>query len=282
MSALTEPSPLTDVSAAALMALEARALRKRRGAPALARRPGSSPARPRGQGHEIREIRPYVEGDDPRWIDAAATARSGALQMRAFHEDRDRTLALIADFRRPMLWGVTRFRSAAAAEALMLEAWRALGEGGSVSVAAISEAGILWSRPAARTRGAALAAGFLERAHQAALEAAMASETPRALDADLLRAARLAPRGATVVLASALDRPGAGFDAALEEILRRGVLRVIPPADDFERAPPRMALPYLDEAGEAGFGRFDQWPARRAALKADLERRGVEVMEEAP
>lgn len=277
MSAPGEPG--TTVEAAALMALGARV----RATPgALAERPGVFPTRKRGQGHAIREIRPFTEGDDPRHLDAAATARSGALQMRAFHEDRDRTLALIADFRRPMLWGATRFRSVAAAEALMLEAWRALGEGGSVSVAAISEAGILWSRPAARTRGAALAAGFLERAHLAALEAAMGSGAPRALDADLLRAARLAPRGATVVLASALDRPGAGFDAALGEILRRGVLRVIPPADDFERAPPRMALPYLDEAGEAGFGRFDQWPARRAALKADLERRGVEVMEEAP
>ena len=43
----------------------------------------------------------------------------------------------------------------------------------------------------------------------------------------------------------------------------------------------QLSMWLFDEAGEAGFGRFDQWPARRAALKADLERRGVEVMEEA-
>ncbi|WP_018633481.1 DUF58 domain-containing protein [Neomegalonema perideroedes] len=273
-------SGLTEVSAEALMALRGRALAGRREAPALARRPGSAPARPRGQGHEIRELRPYVEGDDPRWIDAAATARSGAPQVRAFHEDRDRALTLIADFRRPMLWGVARFRSVAAAEALMIEAWRALEEGGTVAAAALTEAGLLWRAPAGRARGAALVAGFLERAHASALAASALTEgSARELAPDLLRAARLAPRGASLLLASAFDRPGASLDAAFGEIRRRGPLRVLLATEDFERAPPTGLLPYLDEAGEAGFGRFDGLPARLAALKSSLERQGLQVSE---
>ncbi len=273
-------SGLTEVSAAALMGLRAQALAGRREAPALARRPGVSPARPRGEGHEIRELRPFVEGDDPRRIDAAATARSGILHVRAFHEDRDRTLTLIADFRRPMLWGVSRFRSASAAEALMIEAWRALEEGGTVAAAALTEAGILWSPSAGRMRGAALTAGFLERAHASALAASGLMEAPpRDLAPDLLRAARLAPRGASLLLASAMDRPGAGLDAVLGEIRRRGPLRVLLATEDFERSPPSGALPYLDESGEAGFGRFDGLPARLKALRADLERRGLQVSE---
>ncbi len=225
-------------------------------------------------------MRPYVEGDDPRWIDAAATARSGAPQVRAFHEDRDRALTLIADFRRPMLWGVARFRSVAAAEALMVEAWRALEEGGTVAAAALTEAGLLWRAPAGRARGAALVAGFLERAHASALAASALTEgSARELAPDLLRAARLAPRGASLLLASAFDRPGAGLDAAFGEIRRRGPLRVLLATEDFERAPPTGLLPYLDEAGEAGFGRFDGLPARLAALKSSLERQGLQVSE---
>lgn len=258
------------------MALRGRALAGRRAAPALARRPGSSPARPRGQGHEIRELRPFVEGDDPRWIDAAATARSGVLQMRAFHEDRDRALTLIADFRRPMLWGTARFRSVAAADALMIEAWRALEEGGTVAVAALTEGGVLWSAPAGRSRGAAMAAGFLERAHGEALEAALRNP-PRDLAPDLLRASRLAPRGASLALASAFDRPGEALEAALGEIRRRGPVKVLLAADAFEHAPPSGVLPYLDESGASGFGRFGALPERLARMRADLEKLGLQV-----
>ncbi|HET9068090.1 MAG TPA: DUF58 domain-containing protein, partial [Amaricoccus sp.] len=120
MSAPGDPrhDPATTVSADALMALARRAARP---AGALAERPGIAPTRKRGQGHEIREIRPFTDGDDPRHLDAAATARSGSLQVRSFHEDRERTVLLVADFRRPMLWGTrARFRSVAAAEALAL------------------------------------------------------------------------------------------------------------------------------------------------------------------
>ena len=134
-------------------------------------RPGTTATRPRGQGHEIREIRPFADGDDPRHLDAAATARTGALQVRSFHEDRDRTLMLIADFRRPMLWGTARLRSVAMAEALAVAGWQAVSDGGAAGVAVLTDAGILWEKPASRSRGMARVAGCLALGHARALEA---------------------------------------------------------------------------------------------------------------
>ena len=67
------------------------------------RRPGATPARLEGAGMDLREIRAYVVGDDPRRLDPAATARTGQPHIRSLHEDRDDTTLLIADFREPML-----------------------------------------------------------------------------------------------------------------------------------------------------------------------------------
>lgn len=64
------------------------------------RRPGAIPARIAGQGMDLREIRAFAEGDDLRRIDPSATARTGQVHVRSFHEDRDDSTLLIADFRR--------------------------------------------------------------------------------------------------------------------------------------------------------------------------------------
>ena len=39
-----------------------------------------------GMGGDIFDLRPYQAGDDPRHIDAAATARSGRTQIRRRHQ----------------------------------------------------------------------------------------------------------------------------------------------------------------------------------------------------
>ncbi len=57
---------------------------------------GSASAR-RSDGYEFAELRGYVEGDDPRRIDWAATARAGALQTRVILEERALQLAVALD-----------------------------------------------------------------------------------------------------------------------------------------------------------------------------------------
>ncbi len=51
----------------------------------------------RGQGMEFEEVRPYVPGDDVRYIDWNVTARTGAPHIKEFREERELTLQLVID-----------------------------------------------------------------------------------------------------------------------------------------------------------------------------------------
>ena len=75
------------------------------------------PAPRRSDGYEFAELRGYVEGDDPRRIDWAATARAGGLQTRVVFEDAALVLAAIVDASASMQVGrtVTNFEAACAA-----------------------------------------------------------------------------------------------------------------------------------------------------------------------
>jgi uncharacterized protein (DUF58 family) len=85
------------------------------------RRSGSgSPASYRGDGYEFVELRSYVDGDDVRRIDWAASARAGALQSRVVLEDVALTLALIVDDSASMEVGRERRLIDAAREAAEL------------------------------------------------------------------------------------------------------------------------------------------------------------------
>lgn len=82
------------------------------------RRVGSGSAMQyRGDGYEFVELREYVPGDDPRRIDWAATARSGALQTRIVLEDVALTLAVSVDTSASMRVGRRRPLVDAAEEA---------------------------------------------------------------------------------------------------------------------------------------------------------------------
>ena len=99
--------------------------------------------------------------------------------------------------------------------------------------------------------------GALARAHALALD----TRAPvRDLAPDLVRAARFAPRGAGIVLATGLDAPGPGLDAALAGLARRGPLRLILTEDAFETAPPAAALPFVTPDGRVARARFCDAP----------------------
>ena len=126
-------APGIRLTAAELLALRDQAPDRGRHRP-LTRRAGAVPARTPGAGMDLREIRAYVAGDDPRRLDPAATARTGHPHIRSLHEDRDDTILLVADFRAPMLWGTgAALRSVRAARHLAQAGWRVTGRGGSVA-----------------------------------------------------------------------------------------------------------------------------------------------------
>ncbi|GAC1586504.1 MAG: hypothetical protein NVS3B28_10300 [Candidatus Velthaea sp.] len=74
-----------------------------------------------GDGYEFAQLRGYVEGDDPRRIDWAASARIGELQTRVYLEETALVLAAIVDESPSMRVGRERRLSDAADEAL--RAW---------------------------------------------------------------------------------------------------------------------------------------------------------------
>lgn len=59
----------------------------------------------RGSGIEFDTIRDYVEGDDPRAVDQAVTARMGRPFVRTYVEERDLTMLLLLDLSASMVDG---------------------------------------------------------------------------------------------------------------------------------------------------------------------------------
>ncbi len=222
-------APGIALAAEALIALRHEGAGRRLPAPASAL-PGGFATRKRGHGQEMADVREYVEGDDVRHLDRGSTARTGTLHVRTFHEERDRATLLVADFRPSMLWGTRRaLRSVAAAEALALIGWCAVAEGGRVGLLALAAEGPVAVPIRGRARGMLAVIGGMVRAHGAALEAAAAGQVAEepTLAEGLTRAARLAPVGAEVVVASGFDAPGADLDERLGQLAQRRVPRLL-------------------------------------------------------
>ncbi len=195
----------------------------------LAALPGGFATRRKGQGQEVADLREYQSGDDIRHLDRSATARTGRLHVRQFQEERDRVTLLVADFRPPMLWGISRvFLSVAAAEVLTLIGWRMVRDGGRVGLLALTPDGPVAVLPRGRVRGMLDVIGGLVRAHDTALRTAMAGEVETGpLDRAMFPVDRLCPVGSEVIIASGFDREGDGLADRLDQIDRRRTVRLI-------------------------------------------------------
>jgi len=214
--------------------------------------PGGMVTKRRGRGLETNDIRVFSFGDDIRHIDHNTTARSGVTHVRTFHDERERTAILIADFRPCMLWGTRRaLRSVAAAEALALIGWRIIESGGRVGLIAFGAGAPVHVAARGRQRGMASVIGGMAAAHRAALLAlanAESTEDPP-LDGALEIAAGLAPTGSAVFLASGMDRPGDGFDSLARALCRRAALTVLLVTDAFESRAPAGSYPVVTAKG---------------------------------
>ncbi|BBE73242.1 DUF58 domain-containing protein [Oharaeibacter diazotrophicus] len=264
------------LSAAELLALREASTGPDRARPAT-RKPGAVAGRPPGAGMDLREIRAFADGDDARRIDVAATARTGTLHVRSFHEDRDDSLVLLADFRAPMLWGTGAvLRSVAGARGLACAGWRAVARGASVAGLAVGAHGVAATGLRTGVSQMAAIARLFAAEHDAALAAPAAD---RSLGEALARAARLAPPGAEVVLATGPDGVAADDEAALARLARRRRVTLLLPLDPLDTAPPAAALP-IRAGGLVRLARLA--PFDRAALAARLGRANVALETIAP
>jgi len=233
-------APGIRLDAAELLALREGVPRRSRHRPA-SRRPGALPAKAAGAGMDLREIRAFTEGDDARRIDPAATARTGTPHIRSFHEDRDDTLLLIVDFRPPMFWGTgTALRSVRAARVLARRGWQAAAHGASLAAISLDATGIMVVPLGGGVPQMSRISHMLASRHARALAAG--GDVPPLAEA-LIRAARLAPPGAGVLIATGLDGIAPSDEPALARLARRRRVRLLLPLDPLETAPPRPALP---------------------------------------
>lgn len=188
--------------------------------------PGGFAIKKRGQGQVISDSRVYVHGDEMRYVDRGATARTGTLHVRSFHEERDKVTFLVADFRPAMLWGMRRaFRSVAAAEALAWLGWQSVGAGGRVGLMAITAGDPIIVRTGGGTRGMLAVIGGLVQAHAAAIvDTKSVDRSNHLLDPPLDLALdgvhRIVPRGSAVIIATAFDSLGRNFDAVIGNLSR--------------------------------------------------------------
>ncbi|WP_282607001.1 DUF58 domain-containing protein [Pelagibius sp. Alg239-R121] len=256
LSGLQEPDPLAvpgvtaDTEALLKLRHLVRNIPERRLAPTGM--PGGFMTRRRGRGLETIDIRVFSYGDDVRHVDHNTTARTGVTHVRTFHDERERTALLIADFRPAMLWGTRRaLRSVAAAEALSLTGWRVNEAGGRAGLIAFGSGAPVFAAARGRERGMVAVIGGLAAAHRDALATAAESRDleDQPLEVALEMAAGLVPAGGSVFLATGLDNPGKGFDALAVALNRRAALTVLLVTDAFERRAPAGSYPFISGQG---------------------------------
>lgn len=80
-----------------------------------------------GLGVEFETVRPYVVGDDVRYIDWRVTARIGKPQVKTFRAECDRNVLVVVDANAYMRFGTrVTFKSVQAAKAAALLCWKSL------------------------------------------------------------------------------------------------------------------------------------------------------------
>ncbi|WP_395665314.1 DUF58 domain-containing protein [Methylocella sp.] len=166
-----------------------------------------------------------------RHLDRNVTARAGAPHVRAFREERERAVLLVADLRPSMLFARGARCVLAGAEALALVGWRAAREG-RVGLVALTFQGaelLRYGRGAGHDRG-------LRRARRGPCRGARrGARADPPLDAALEEADAVAGRSEL----RARDRPRRGrarFAAVAEKIAARRDLAVLLMTDRFETA----------------------------------------------
>ena len=233
------------------------------------RRPGAAARGTRsGDGLVFSQLREYVQGDDPRRIDHAATARAGALQTRVYLEETTLVLGAIVDESGSMQVGRKRRLADAAHEAV--RAWFGALEGEDQAARIVDERVVRDRRAAPLVRASG----------------------PFRFVASLAVAMRALPRGASLLAITD------GFDLPDDETLARAALRfdatVLVARDPWrDDLPLRGIVPLRDAesgrvrrvfVGSAARRRYGEAAhAREAALHARLRDAGwrVGVLDEA-
>ena len=182
---------------------------------------GAHRSRRRGAGIEFGGHRPYVPGDDLRWLDRHALMRHGRLVVREFETDTDRTLCLVVDATASMSYRSAGASSSKFAYAALLAAALA-----RIAVAGGDPVAIDWiGGKDSRSLGPIAGLGAFDRVI-AALETVKTSgdlqREPSVLERCATRVADRAPRGSVIVVISDLIDLSQGSQQRIASLATRG------------------------------------------------------------
>ncbi len=156
----------------------------------------------RGRGMEYDESRPYLPGDDARYLDWRVTARSGRPHTKIFREERERPVFVWLDLRASMRFATRgAYKAVLAARAAALIAWAAYRHGDRLGAVIFAENTHQEFRPQ-RGRPAVLQLLYCLARHpvwEQRLPPASGTDTA---DRSLLRLARLVHSGSLLFLLS--------------------------------------------------------------------------------
>ncbi|NKB46587.1 MAG: DUF58 domain-containing protein, partial [Legionellales bacterium] len=108
----------------------------------------------RGRGMEFDEVRAYQAGDDIRTMDWRVTARTNKPHIKLYHEERERPVLLLVDFRPAMFFGTrVTFKSVIAAKVAALLGWAAIANGDRLGGVVFSGKDHVELRPRTRQHG---------------------------------------------------------------------------------------------------------------------------------
>jgi uncharacterized protein (DUF58 family) len=94
----------------------------------------------KGRGMSFDEVRPYMPGDEPRFIDWNVTARTGDPHIKRFVEERELTVLIVVDMSGSMAFGTARDeKRVVAAKLAALMAFSAVKNGDRVGLVAFTD-----------------------------------------------------------------------------------------------------------------------------------------------
>jgi len=249
----------------------------------------------RGGGIEFEESRPYVPGDDVRYLDWNAMARTGEPFVKHFREERDEMVLLALDVSASMRFGTSgRSKASTAAHAVALLAAAAGAAGDRVGLMCFDDGIRAELKPA---RGAAQTRKVIETAVTSAQRSTGGTELAAAIDGIL----GLARQRAVAMLFSDFRGAGASVTAGtgggthsrgrLRRLSRLHDVVCVVLHDPREESLPRAGLVRVQDPEEPGHtllvdsssartrARFRRaWALRAASLERGLRATGADVV----
>jgi uncharacterized protein (DUF58 family) len=229
-----------------------------------------------GDGIEIEQVRPYQDGDDVRWMDAAATARTGIPHVRRHVPERALSTWIVLDVSPSMAWGTAqRLKSDVAAGAAGVLADLGARRAGRAGLVICGGAEPQVVPPRSGRHGRAALRGAIEGG-----VVADGGGRQDALADALRRVAAMARHRGLVAVISDFPADGGTLKRPLAQLAAGHVVLAVEVRDPRELAlPPVRRLALVDpETGEHAEVDIDDAVRRRFAAQVAQERAGVAAL----